>query len=154
MKNKKIIFVVVGIIVLAGVFYGGMTYGKSQTSTQNLNGFSANMQNRTGQFGANGRTGGNRGGGGFVGGEIISKDDKSITVKIMNNDPTATNTISGSKIIFFDTSTTVSKTATGSLTDLAVGTQVSVQGTTNSDGSVTAKTIQIRPLVRPTIPTQ
>ncbi len=152
MKNKKIIFVVVGIIILAGTFYGGMTYGKSQTPTQNTNGLGFNMQNRTSQFGINGR--GNRMGGGFVGGEIISKDDKSITVKIMNNDPNGTNTTTGSKIIFFDTSTTVSKTATGSLKDLAVGTQVSVQGTANSDGSVTAKTIQIRPLIKTTTPAQ
>ena len=152
MKNKKIIFVVVGIIILAGVFYGGMVYGKSQSLTQHANGFGLNMQNRTGQFGMSAR--GNRMGGGFVGGEIISKDDKSITVKIMSNDPNGTNTTTGSKIIFFDTSTTVSKTATGSLTDLAVGTQVSVQGTTNSDGSVTAKTIQIRPMIKPTTPLQ
>lgn len=152
MKNKKVIFVVIGIIILAGTFYGGMTYGKSQTSAQNTNGFGSNMQNRTGQFGMNGR--GNRIGGGFVGGEIISKDDKSITVKIISNDPNGTNTTTGSKIIFFDTSTTVSKTATGSLADLAVGTQVSVQGTANSDGSVTAKTIQIRPLVKTTTPAQ
>ncbi len=152
MKNKKIIFVIVGIIVLVGTFYGGMSYGKNQTSAQNLNSLSANMQNRTGQFGMNGR--GNRSGGGFVGGEIISKDDKSITVKIMNNDPTTNNTSSGSKIIFFDTSTAVSKMVAGSLADLTAGTQVSINGTPNSDGSVTAKTIQIRPLARPTTPTQ
>ncbi len=140
-KNKKIIFGVIGVVILAGVFYGGMIYGKNQTSTGGIN---ANMQNRVGQFGAGNRN--NRTtGGGFVSGEIISKDDKSITVKIMNNDPSATNTNTGSKIIFFDTSTTISKMAAGSLNDLVAGTQVSITGSANTDGSVTAKTIQIRP---------
>lgn len=143
--NKKIIFILVGIIVLVGVFYGGVSYGKSQASTQNTNGLSTNMQNRVGQFGINNR--GNRNGGGFINGEVISKDANSITVKITNNDPTATNAVSGSKIIFFDTNTTVSKMATGSMNDLTNGTQVSITGTTNSDGSLTAKSIQIRPMM-------
>lgn len=149
MKNKKIVFVIVGIIVLAGVFYGGMAYGKSQTGTVGVNG--ANAQNRTGQFSRNGSA--RTTGGGFVSGEVLSKDANSVTVKLNNNDPTGTSTTStGSKIIFFDTSTTVSKMATGSINDLITGTQVSITGTTNPDGSVTAKSIQVRPQVRPSTP--
>ncbi len=144
-KNKKIVFIVVGIIVLVGVFFIGMSFGKSQTT--------AGGANRTGQFSGMNRN--NRtAGGGFVSGQIISKDANSITVQIMNGDPTATNTSTGSKIIFLDTSTAISKMATGSLNDLATGTEVSVTGTTNADGSITAKSIQIRPQIKPGMPAQ
>ena len=78
------------------------------------------------------------------------QDSKSVTVKIINNDPISNNTnTSGSKIIFFDASTAITKTAVGSASDLALGTQVTVAGTANSDGSVTAKSIQIRPQAKP-----
>jgi Domain of unknown function (DUF5666) len=151
MKNKKIGLIVVGVIVLAGVFYGGMTYGKSQIPAR---GQGNQVFNQNGAMGARGTRGGG-GLGGFTGGEIISKDDKSITVKLMNGDPTSTTAnASGSKIIFLDGSTTVTKTATGTVGDLAVGTQVSVTGTPNSDGSITAKSIQIRPQVKPNIGVQ
>ena len=146
-KNKKIVLVVVGIIVLVGAFYGGMLYGKSNTGAQAAPQGGATA--RTGQFGRGGRSGG-----GFVSGEILSKDATSITIKLNNNDPTATTTGTGSKIIFVDTSTTVSKMASGSLNDLNAGTQVSITGTTNADGSVTAKSIQIRPQIKPAITTQ
>lgn len=144
MQNKKIVYGVVGIVLLVGAFYGGIIYGKSQTGTRGENGFATNMQNRTGQFGMN--NGNNRiNGGGFIAGEIIAKDDKSITVKLTDG---------GSKIIFFDASVAVSKMTTGSLSDLSTGAQISLTGTTNSDGSITAKSIQIRPQARPATQTQ
>ena len=145
--NKKIVFVIVGIIVLVGVFYGGMSYGQSKATTAAN---AALTTTRGGQFGINR---GNRGnGGGFVSGQIISKDATSITIKLMDNGMTSNGTTnpSGSKIIFLDSSTMITKTTSGSATDLATGTQVSVAGTTNSDGSVTARSIQIRPQMRPT----
>jgi hypothetical protein len=82
-----------------------------------------------------------------VSGEIISKDDKSITVKLMGGNPDnpASGSQSGSKIIFFDQNTAISKMAAGSISDLAAGTQISITGTTNPDGSVIAQTISIRP---------
>ncbi|MFA5936616.1 MAG: hypothetical protein WC822_01920 [Candidatus Paceibacterota bacterium] len=142
MKNKKIVLAIVGILILAGAFYGGMSYGENKTPALGADRFGSNMQNRTGQFGANARD--NRmGGGGLIAGEIISKDDKSVTVKMMTGGSDSVNT-SGSKIIFFDTSTTVSKMATGATSDLTIGAQISATGTANSDGSITAKTIQIR----------
>jgi hypothetical protein len=142
-KNKKIVSIVIGVVILVAVFYGGMVYGKSKNSGP-IGQFGVDMQNGLGQF--NG-IGGNKkiNNGGMTSGEIISKDDKSITIKLTDG---------GSKIIFFDTNTTVSKMATGALTDLVVGTQISSTGTTNSDGSVTAKDIQIRPQVRQNIPIQ
>ena len=127
--NKKFVWIVVGIIVLAGVFYGGMVYGKSQTAT------SANTAS-TGFAGA--RT---RGAGGFGGttiGQIISKDATSITVSLAAG---------GSKIIFLDNTTPITKQTSGTMSDLAIGTNVVVTGTANTDGSVSATAVQIRPAV-------
>jgi len=144
MKNKKIVSIVIGIVVLAGVFYGGMFYGKNKTPALGTDRFGSNMQNRIGQFNADG--GNNKmGSGGLIAGEIISKDNKSVTVKLTDG---------GSKIIFLDTSTAVTKMATGSANELIIGTQVSVTGTSNSDGSIMAKSIQIRPQIKQNTETQ
>jgi hypothetical protein len=153
MNKNKIMFIVIGVVILVGVFYGGMIYGKSKIPTLGANKFDSNMQNGVGQFGPNGRN--NKiTGGGFVAGQIIGKDANSITVQLMNNDPASINTSSGSKIIFLDGSTTIAKTITGSVNDLATGTQVSVTGTVNSDGSLIAKSIQIRPQIKQNTGTQ
>lgn len=131
--------VIVIILVSAGSFYGGMLYGKSQNPAAAR---MAQFRNG-GQLGPGGtgngtvRVGQNDG---FTSGEIISKDDKSITVKLENG---------GSKIIFFSDSTTVGKFTQGTAADLAIGQTVSANGTANSDGSITATQIQIRP-VQPT----
>ena len=151
-KNKKIISVVVGIIVLVGVFFIGASYGKSGTvASSATNGATAGA----GQFGRGNRTGAG-GAGGFISGKIISKDANSITVELANMGPASATSASptGSEIIFLDTTTPITKTTTGSLSDLAVGTQVSITGTPNSDGSVTAKSVQIRPQIKPSAPTQ
>jgi hypothetical protein len=141
MNSKKIGFVVLGIIVLVGVFYGGMVYGKSQISTS-ATGVAA-FANRGMRGGAGGL-----GSGGFTTGQIIAKDATSITVQLMTGGvvPGAT-TQSGSKIVFVDSNTKVTKQATGTLSDLAIGTEVSVTGTPNTDGSVSATAVQIRPAV-------
>ncbi|MBI3888302.1 hypothetical protein HY311_00735 [Candidatus Nomurabacteria bacterium] len=127
--NKKIGFVVLGIIVLAGVFYGGMTYGGNNVR--------AAIMSRTGGAGNfAGRMGGARNASGFTIGQIISKDATSITVSMQTG---------GSKIIFLDKSTPITKQVAGALSDLAVGTDVSITGTANTDGSISATAVQIRP---------
>jgi hypothetical protein len=93
----------------------------------------------------NGRTGG--GGNGFATGEILSKDDKSVTIQLRSpqNATGTAGTQAGSKIIFFSASTEITKSASGTPADLQVGQTITVSGTANADGSVSAQSIQLRP---------
>jgi hypothetical protein len=145
-KNKKIITVVV-VIVIAGVsFFAGTKFGSGGklASVGNFNGGQysrgvgmgggtvSNMMNGT-------RTG--RLGNGMTSGQIISRDDKSITVKMRSG---------GSKIVFFTSNTPVVKSVNGVESDIKVGSEVSVSGTPNTDGSINAESIQIRNNISPT----
>lgn len=136
--KKIVVPVLITAVVVGGLsFYGGMQY---QQSTLN-----AQRQQRAGSFGGAGGIGagsfgGASGGRGqaasMINGDIISSDDKSITVKTRDG---------GSKIVFFSGSTGITKSVDGVASDLATGKTVIVSGTPNSDGSVTAQTIQLRP---------
>jgi hypothetical protein len=135
MKNKKIIAGVVAVILLGAGFGGGFVFAKSQTPIMGgqfpMDGMNAQLGSRTGAPGGAMRTGGN-----FIAGEIISKDASGITIKMQDG---------STKIILIGTSAQINKSAAGTLDDLAAGTSVTVTGTTNSDGSVTAQAVQIRP---------
>lgn len=132
---------VVAVIVILLSFWGGMQYQKSQSP--------AGGSGRYAGQGFGGSTRGGRvgGNGGFVGGTVISKDDSGITIKLMTP-PGATaddTNNAGSKIVFINDKTQVGKFSIGTADDLSVGTTVTVNGTANSDGSITAQMIQIRP---------
>lgn len=139
--KKNIIFVIVALLVGAAGFYGGMTFSGRSLQANTLQGGNFSGQNtavrqqRLQQMGMTGQVGRAQAGG-MVNGEILSADDKSITVKLRDG---------GSKIVFFSASTEIGKFVTAAVTDLVSGKTVSVNGTANADGSVTAKTIQIRP---------
>lgn len=124
--------IITAIIAGGGAFYGGTKYAASKNSPAN---FSRNGGNFPGGL-KQGNGTGNRQGGGMINGEIIKKDDKSITVKANDN---------SSKIIYFSASTTISKFAEGSKNDLQIGDNIMANGTSNSDGSVVAQMIQMRP---------
>lgn len=137
MKKLTTIFAIVVILVGAGSFYGGMTYAASTARSA----FAARGGNLG--MGQNGPTGGRQGGrgalggsGGFNSGDVISKDDKSVTIKL----PTG-----GSKIIFYSGTIEVGKFINGTMDDIKIGETVSVTGSVNTDGSVTATSIQVRP---------
>lgn len=132
--NKIIIAAILtAVIVGTGSFFGGMQYGKSTR-------LSFNRQNFNGQMGANiagvigNRAGGARAGANFTAGEIIAKDNQSITVKLRDG---------SSKIIFLSAKTEITKSATGTADDLVIGKTISASGATNTDGSVTADKIQL-----------
>lgn len=136
MNSKLIVSVVVAAVVFGGGgYYFGMQAGASQTPARGAGTFA-------GRTGATGRLGGTGGGAAF--GTIVAKDATSITLQLMTG--TTSTSLSGSKIVLYDSSTQIGKTVAGSPTDLAVGTNVTVSGTANSDGSITAQSIQIRPV--------
>lgn len=132
------VVVVLLVLIGGGSFYGGMKYADSKraasfAATRNSGGF----RNATGTFGGGRGAAAGRGGmGGFATGEIISKDNNSVTIKLRDG---------GSQIAFFSSSTQVMKSATGSVDDLKAGENVMIAGSANSDGSVTAQNIQLRP---------
>jgi len=141
-KNmKKIIPIIIVLIIIAGgAFYGGMKYGQNKNplsnfSRQNFQNLSSEQRQQLFQ----GNVGGNfqRGAGSnFLSGEVIAKDEQSLTLKMPDG---------GSKIVFFSTSTQISKMTDGSINDIEIGKQIMVLGQQNSDGSYTAKTIQLSP---------
>ena len=130
-KNIVIVVIILGLLSASGgSFYGGILYGKSQNTPPSFTG--GNLQNMN--------VGGNRAntnGTNLISGQIIYKDNNSVTVQQQDS--------GSSRIIFFSDTTQISKYDAGTADDLTTGTSVSVMGTTNSDGSVSAQTIQIRP---------
>jgi hypothetical protein len=140
MDKKTIgIGILILIVIVGGAFYGGMKYAEGNRTAGFRNGNFANLpegaQARFGQAGSVG-AGNMRGGALLTTGEIIAKDEQSITVKLQDG---------GSRIVFLSASTPIMKATTGSPDDLAMGINVTVTGTANSDGSVTAESVQIRP---------
>jgi hypothetical protein len=149
------IVVVVVIAVGVGGFFGGramggggtvtpeqavkalqsMTPQEMQQALQSAGGAGGLFGGRggAGAPGGNGGTGAN-GAGGFVSGSIIAQDSNSITVKLADG---------STKIVLYSASTTINVAQQGSASDLAVGKDVTITGTANSDGSVTATRIQM-----------
>ena len=160
MKKLLLVAVAVAVLVGGGAFYGGMKYAQARRgylpagrqdfanlTPEQRQQFQANAGGgfRAGQ-GAGYLPAGRQGMGGmFVAGEIISKDDKSITIKLQNG---------GSKIVFYSDATEVGKSVSGTSVDLEIGKTVTTSGTTNSDGSITAQSIQIRPIPTGTLRSQ
>lgn len=124
MKKILPMFIIIVALVGAGVFYGGMRYQQSKIPSGNSMRSGVRFpgdQNTQGQL---------------VNGQVIAQDATSVTVKLRDG---------SSKIVLVSGSITVSKMASGSLQDVTVGTEVMITGSANSDGSVTAQTVQIRP---------
>lgn len=139
MKNARTLVPVICVLVGIGVgFFGGIEYKNYQVNK---------LRNNFTMMGDNGpqRFTGTRGTnqnsarmmGGAVNGTILSMDNKSLTVKLTDG---------SSKIVLFSGSTTYSNTTPASQSDLKVGNTVAVFGAPNSDGSVTATSVQINPI--------
>lgn len=138
MKDIKLVIVAaIAIAAGAGGFFGGMTYQKSKQPTFRTGVFGAgNMMVRDGGGQATQRRSGGMMGGGMIIGEIASIDATTMTIKTVDG---------GSKIVILGSGTAYKKTVDGSLTDVKQGDTVSISGTTNTDGSVTATMIQLNP---------
>jgi len=140
MKNtNKIIAIaiVIAVVLAAAGFFGGTLYQKSQTARpgRNFGGIGAGIGNPASQAAnATRRSGGLQGG--FTSGDIISKDNNSITLKMRDG---------STRIIFYSGSTQISKQTSGTVDDLGVGSAVMVAGSANADGSVSAQSISLRP---------
>jgi hypothetical protein len=130
MKKIEIIIFILSIIVIgAGAFYAGMKYQESKIAAMRQN--FKNMPTIAGQ----GQRFFQRGQGNFIAGEVISKDEKSLTIKLPDG---------STKIVFYSSSTQITKPSLGSIEDIENGKQIFVSGTQNSDGTYTATVIQIR----------
>ncbi|MDH7476066.1 MAG: hypothetical protein QHH09_01170 [Microgenomates group bacterium] len=129
MKNNIIFYILIGVISLGVGFYVGIWYQKNQQ----LSRFSQPwIVSQTGRQGQNqGRfTGGMR----PVSGEIIKKDQDSITIKTQN---------SSTKIILIPSGVLITKSQKATFDDLKEKETVFVIGQQNPDGSITAENIQI-----------
>ncbi|MDO8657137.1 MAG: DUF5666 domain-containing protein [Candidatus Levybacteria bacterium] len=131
MKNSMLITIILVVVVGTGAFYAGTKYQQSKRT--------AIMGQFGGQAGQRMGFGGDRTGFRPVNGEILSTDDKSITVKLQDG---------SSKIVLFTDTTSFNKSAEGSKSDLKKGEKIAVFGRENSDGSVTAQNIQLNPVSR------
>jgi hypothetical protein len=129
---KKYSVHIIWAVVAVVVFAGGYFYGKSTAPSLGGNGGTGfNSSTRGAAFA--GRGGG--AGGGFTAGTITAMDSSSITLQLPNGN---------SEVVFYSNSTTVSKPTDVPISTLAVGSNVMVGGSANSDGSLTASTIQVR----------
>ena len=131
-KNKNLVLIISFVLVAVIAFYSGTFFGGNKSATKGTGNFA------NGQFsGVNGTQRGVRAGnGGAVSGVVLSKDANSITVKLRNG---------GSSIVFYGANSKFMKSVSGSSDDVLVGSNVLVSGTPNSDGSITAESINLNP---------
>lgn len=145
-KRILIIVIILGVLVSSGAFVAGMAVQKGRTrsviSDRFENAAANGFGQRDGQMGRMRDLGKTTMGKGMaigerpVVGEIISKDEKTLTVKLTDG---------SSKIVVFSNDTSITKDIDATKQDLKVGETVRIFGTTNSDGSVTGTNIKINP---------
>ncbi|MDD3285085.1 MAG: DUF5666 domain-containing protein [Patescibacteria group bacterium] len=139
MLNKKQLpfAIAAGVILLALSFYLGRLSVSKNSSVKNFNpsSFAAGQGRMDGtgsgarmQAGAQQRNN-------MASGEITSKDEQSLTLKLADG---------GSKIVYFSDKTSIGQTTLAESGDLAIGQDVIINGTANNDGSLIAQMIQIR----------
>jgi hypothetical protein len=125
MMKKYALTIGVGIVcAIVFFFIGRVTVGAP-----------AAMGGAPGSFGSSTRGGlAARSGGGFAAGQILSVDAGSLTLQLANGN---------SEIVFYSSSTQIIKPQPADASALTTGARVLVGGASNSDGSVTASTIQV-----------
>lgn len=144
-KQTHIISMAILIVIVAiGSFFGGTKYQQRKNFSSFRSGFNQQGQGlKMGQgMGRNainpdntknrGQTPGFR----QNFGEILSVDDKTLTIKMADG---------SSKIVLISDTTKINQSVSATKTDLTVGTKIMVNGDTNSDGSITGRNIEINP---------
>jgi hypothetical protein len=143
--KRNIVWIVAIVAVAVIAFVSGMKLAPTLSGTSGTSGgpgrfaaggggFPGGGNFRGGTGGAAGGQGQGRFGGGFVSGKVISKDAKSITVKLVDG---------GSRTIYVSGTTTYSKTSEVTGAEVSVGTTITASGTSAPDGSVTARSVII-----------
>ena len=137
---NRVVKIVLGVVILLAAlgasFYGGMVYGEGRAQSARAGG--GRFTGGTPGGFNNGQGGqGQRGGGVF--GQISEIGNGYLVVTDNNGNQT--------KIIVTDT-TLIEKNASVKLTDLATGDSVIVSGSQGSDGTYTARSVQVAPAGR------
>ncbi|MBI2464701.1 hypothetical protein HYV64_01030 [Candidatus Shapirobacteria bacterium] len=138
MINKNLVITALLVIVFTGLGFGAGIKFQQKRSPSLRNQFQGGQMQR-GALGGDQNIQRGRLGGGMTNGEIIGVDDQSITVKMPDG---------SSKVVLLSSTTTINKSAEGSISDLKTGEKVAIFGSTNSDGSLTAQSIQLNPILR------
>ena len=128
MNKTNVSIAIVSLVIGVGIGYGGAGMLRSAAPAQNAQGGFAGT-----------RGGGMRGGGaggGFLSGTVAAKDSGSITINTRDGN---------SHVVLVTPATNVSKSVSGAISDVSVGSSVTVSGTANGDGSISASLIQLRP---------
>jgi len=129
---------IAGVLIAAVFFATGYFTSKTFSKTSAPNGmqFAAGGNGQRQGAGQTARNMARNPMGGFVNGELVKKDATSFSIKQRDG---------SLKLVLITSSTKAMKMSEGSLSDFATGQQVMVTGSSNSDGSITAQTVQIRP---------
>lgn len=138
MKNTPVVTAVIAGIVGIVAFFGGSAIQKNKDSLSGIS--SQDLPAKLAALGLN-RSAGNPSRGGIrrgspISGQVLTLDVGSITVKLQDG---------SNKIVYTSASTTVTSSIPATVNDISVGKQIVGTGTTASDGSITAATIQIKP---------
>jgi hypothetical protein len=152
MKPAQIaIGVVIALALAGGGFAAGMTVGKgsaSETSASASPSGAAGRSGVAGRVGQGGGAGGGQGAGGAFGGQamngrIISVNDGSITIEVRTGGAQGASPTVTSQIVLIGTSTRIVKTVESDikLGDLKANDQVTIVGTTDANGNVSATAI-------------
>lgn len=140
MKKNQYMLVLAALLIGAVSFFAGTRYqlsnkGNNLSESAMGNGVAQGQRGQQVIQQGNAKMGQNNlQGGGMVSGEIASKDGQSLTVKMSDG---------STKIVIVADSTSYKKSTDAVAADLIVGENVTVIGTTNTDGSVTAKTVTV-----------
>ncbi len=145
MHKKFLIWAIIIAAVAAGLgFASGSAFEKQKAAKGGFANGGGHMV-RTGgpggkyffRGGAGGQlSGGERIAGGFAAGQILNVNSDNIVIAMPDG---------STKIVLLSGSTKIDKSVSGSQSDLKSGESVFVSGTPNSDGSMSANSIDIRP---------